>query len=521
MRKTAVFASLLLLGAAGCADLDVQNPNRPETARVLASPQDVESLIASSYFTWWDTHVWDPNMALSTAAFEHAAWPANFGMVELSWLPDRKKIDNTASWSFADVIEYGWYNMYSANKAATDGLERIEAGLKITEDGQDNTMRAKAFGKFVQGLAHAELALLYDQAFIFDETTNPDEAELQPYNEVMAAALGYLDEVIAISQGNSFSIPATWMAQATDMSSAELARLAHSYQARYRAQVARTPEERQAVDWGQVIADVEAGVSKDFVLIMDRAPWWNWALIYKSFAGWSAADYHIYGMADTSGEYQKWIATAPFSRTPFVIQTPDLRFPQGANATEQRAKPGKLLVYDPSNVGIRAERGPHRWSNYRLSKGIPFLAGPPAYTGPTAELTVAEMQLLKAEGMLRQGNAAGAVAIVNQYRVTNGGLPAVTTAGVPNAANCVPRLPNGQCANLLEALKWEKRLATYFTGAGMWFYDSRGWGDLPGGTFLHFPVPAAELEVLQLPLYTHGGGEGDSAPASQYGYPGY
>lgn len=519
MRKTAVFAGLLLLGAAGCADLDVQNPNRPETARVLASPGDVEGLIASSYFTWWDNHVWHPNMALSTAAFEHAAWPANFGMVEFSWLPERKKIDNTASWSFAETVEGSWYGMYSANKAATDGLERIEAGLKITADGADVTNRAKAFGKFVQGLSHGSLALLYDQAFVFDETSNPDEAELQPYGEVMEAALGYLDEAIALSEGNSFTIPAEWMA-GNAMTSQELARLAHSYKARFRAQVARTPAEREAVNWAQVIADVEAGVTEDFAPVMDRAPWWNWALIYKSFAGWSAADYHVYGMADQSGAYQQWIATPPFERAPFNIITPDLRFPQGATATEQRANPGKDLIYDPSNVGIRAERGPHRWSNYRLSKGIPFLAGPPAYTGATVELSTDEMQLLKAEGLLRQGNTAGAVEIINRTRTAKGGLEPVTAAGVP-ASSCVPKLPNGQCGDLMEALKWEKRLETYFTGSGMWFYDSRGWGDLPRGTFLHFPVPAAELEVLQLPLYTHGAGEGDSAPASSYGYPGY
>lgn len=518
--RARIVTGLLLLGAAGCADLDVQNPNKPNTEGVLAAPEDVESLIAGSYFTWWDTNVWDPNRALSVAAFEHGTFTSCCGGVDFSWLPERRKIDNTAAWSFADVIEHGWHGLYAANASATNGLRRIDGGVRIVAGGADRTPRARAFARFVQGISHGSLALLYDQGFVFDETTDPDEAELQPYDDVMEAALGYLDEAIALSEANTFTIPAEWMA-GNAMPSQDLARLARSYRARYRAQVARTPAQRAAVDWARVIADVEAGIREDYTPVMDRAPWWNFSLIYKTLPRWSAVDYHLLGMADTSGEYQRWIAKAPFDRLPFVIRTPDLRFPQGAEATGQRAKPGRYVKYDPANVGQRPERGPWRWSNYMYNKYDYHLAGPPAYTGPTPEMTVAEMRLLKAEGLIRQGKLAAAAELVNVTRVGVGGLPPVTPAGVPNAPDCVPRLPNGECGDLFEALKWEKRLETFFTGIGMWFNDSRGWGDLPRGTFLHLPVPAAELELLQLPLYTHGGGEGDSAPASSYGYPGY
>ena len=61
-------------------------------------------------------------------------------------------------------------------------------------------------------------------------------------------------------------------------------------------------------------------------------------------------------------------------------------------------------------------------------------------------------------------------------------------------------------------LKYEKGLECLQTGFGLEYFDNRGWGDLPTGTPLHAPVPAEELEVLQLDLYTHGGSTGDVVP---------
>ena len=73
-----------------------------------------------------------------------------------------------------------------------------------------------------------------------------------------------------------------------------------------------------------------------------------------------------------------------------------------------------------------------------------------------------------------------------------------TLAGAQGQGNaCVPQLPDGSCGNLMETLKWEKRRDMFMTVYGGWYFDSRGWGDLPAGTYLHYPVPARELEVRQ------------------------
>jgi hypothetical protein len=48
---------------------------------------------------------------------------------------------------------------------------------------------------------------------------------------------------------------------------------------------------------------------------------------------------------------------------------------------------------------------------------------------------------------------------------------------------------------MFEAMKWEKRLETLFTGYSQWFLDSRGWNDLPVGSPLQYPVPYQEMDA--------------------------
>ena len=56
MNRTWIRTGALVVGllGAGACDLVVSNPNQPETARVLASSTDVESLIGTYYKRWHD-----------------------------------------------------------------------------------------------------------------------------------------------------------------------------------------------------------------------------------------------------------------------------------------------------------------------------------------------------------------------------------------------------------------------------------------------------------------------------------
>jgi len=51
--KTKYALLALLVTAAGCADLSVDNQNSPTTDQVLSSPADIESLVQTGFVSWW------------------------------------------------------------------------------------------------------------------------------------------------------------------------------------------------------------------------------------------------------------------------------------------------------------------------------------------------------------------------------------------------------------------------------------------------------------------------------------
>lgn len=513
-------AGLLLVGAVGCADLEVTNVNNPDQETVVQGPSDIEGLISGSWRNWWlaTTHESGINPMLSTASFQQSSMAANFGMVERSAFP-RTPVGNHPADAYATNYQGTWDRLYRAIGGANDGLAALNAeNMKIVDnDGNDHTPRARAFAHFVQGISHGVIALTYDQAFIateefrYDPTKSPSEQglELRPYTEVLDSALSFLDKAIEIAEDNDFTIPATWMA--TSVTSDHLAKIAHSYKARFRADVARTPAERQAVDWDQVVADIEAGIKEgeDFLPVMDAVVFYHNSSYYPHafWGAWGKLPYVVFGMADTSGAYQAWMDTPILDRLQIDIVTPDKRFPQGETGAEQRENPGLYFSYAPGGQA-NADRGTWRWSHYAAHVYDDLDYGD---KGPWPELTYKEMRLLKAEAHLWAGEEAEAADLINETRVKVGGLPPVTAGYNPTPPNCVPRMPDGTCGDLFEALKWEKRMETYFNSFGGWYFNSRGWGDLPAGSFLDLPVPARDLMNFQLPVYTTGGVGGDRA----------
>jgi len=72
---------------------------------------------------------------------------------------------------------------------------------------------------------------------------------------------------------------------------------------------------------------------------------------------------------------------------------------------------------------------------------------------------------------------------------------------------------------MMEAMKWEKRVETQYTHFMAWFFDSRGWGDLPEGTGLQWATPYADLQSRNKAVYTLGGGTNpSSATKGTYGW---
>lgn len=582
IRNCAV-AGMLLLFAAACADLDVTNPNDADKEQAIRTALDVQSLVSGSFQTWYNAtnHATNsPSLLLSHQAFQHSSSAANFGMLSYPALP-RFAVNNTVTHQDYAQIANAWSVHYRALAAIADGLRAINTDEAVrTGLGSANVARARAFGKFMQGLSHGSLAVLYDRGYVVDENiTSIDESgnpvllgEPVSSQAMLNAAIGYLDQAIAATQGQTWTIPAAWMS--VDVPAARLAQLASSFKAQFRAANARTAEQRAAVDWAKVKAEIDAGIGATFNIDQNYI-YTNWLgaqynALYIFANTFTRANYMIHGMADQSGRYQNWLSLPVPDRHPdragpggstarFLIVTPDRRFVRGdtvmgamtnvsgadtlrlyrnqacgstVNCTIVRpaATPtatrtldtvafsnrGRNLYYNGGALWSQAGRGTWRWAYYNpvQTNAADF----PRSAEPL--ITLAEMELLKAEAHFRLGEIPAAVAIINKYR-TQAGLNATDASGTNTS--CVPRLPNGTCGNLFEMLKWEKRMETMFQGPYMagWYFDSRGWGDLYEGTQLELPIPEQEYITLGLgDPYTFGGPGGhSSAPTSTYAWP--
>ena len=519
--------SILSMAAAGllftgCLDLDVTNPNRPDLERAAQDPAALQTLVGGNFtqLFWPSVQNGYPNLGMAAMADALTSGFLDFGIHDVSVLP-RVAWDNDPTYRRSGLAEVRWSRSYEILSNVNSVITQFDDGF-TTQDpttGADNTAQMEAFARLMQGLATGYLAMHFDQAVIFDEHTdieNMDPTDYRPYTEVLNAALRQLDAAIAVAQANTFRIPGdiTWV-NGVPITDQDLIRLANSYAARFIAYTPRTPAERQQADWNEVLRRVDAGIITDFAPhgvqdILDSEYRYR---IGRNRAGtpgdFMRVNNRLVGPADISGNFQAWMATPVQDREPFTITTPDRRI-QGADDPNDNPD-GAYFGFDESTI-FSASRGLYMRSYYHYHR---WSTGDQYFSGPQPTMIVKEMDLLKAEGLIRLGRAEEAVPIINEARVEIGQLPPVTVAGPPDDDRCVPRRDNGDCGSLWDALRYEKFVENVGVEGGIMYYDARGFGYLPEGTHLHFPVPGRELETLGLgpPFYTFGGPGEDAAPA--------
>ncbi|HSJ26352.1 MAG TPA: hypothetical protein VK929_16855 [Longimicrobiales bacterium] len=528
--RNSFLATLALVTAAACADMDVDNPNAPGRDQVGGSAADLEALIAGAMQQVVLTHteVDGPAPMLSTMSFQHSAYPANFGMVYYSAIP-RRAFNNDVAREFYNQVANAWTWSYRGAAGVANALHAFQTTDMSLGDDEP---RARAWGNFMLGMTHGSIALLFDQGPVVNQATPRDDNDLPApdgtldYNALMAVALAHFDSAIAIASANTFTVPEAWAM--SGVTNTQLVGIAHAVKAQFRAMNARTWEERQAVNWNAVLADLDNAT--EWNLAWNWPTWTNWAFVYSTFAGWGQENLFIMGMADQSGNYQEWLSRPVLERTPqaadgrdLLIVTPDLRFPRGNTLAEQQAAANRgthiWAAANPGDQWARPDRGSWRWSHYQWRR---YGAGTPnagyGDLGPLPFVSNDHLRLLEAEAHFHLGDRAQAAALINVTR-TAAGLNATDAAGTNTS--CVPKLPDGSCGGLFEMLKWEKRLMTKFEGpyTAPWYFDGRGWGDLYRGTPLHFPMPAREASLEGVAPYTFGGALPGSAPQSVYAWP--
>ncbi len=542
---------VVALGLLGCQDpLAVSNTNNPDRDKALGTAADLESFLSKAYTVVHQGTLGGATVPggggndalqpqLLVMGMESVSGLANFSMGPRSALP-RNPIDNTVGsqgnlGNYRDfVVEHRAAFMAALSLANLAKLGTLGSAARDA--------RARAFARFVQGTALGNIALAYDSGIVITEgNVNAAIIPLASHDSVMRAAIGYLDSAIAIARvaptgSDGFPIPNTWINGVT-LSTSLFIQLANSYQARFRAGLARTPAERAnpaVVDWGKVITEATAGITSNLEITMSPPPAgaWDISWVPQQFAtgaaNWHQMSQFWLGMADASGGYDQWLnrSMPVCGRCPFLVVTPDKRLPQGATRAAQNASSpasdtklafSSILPYVRNRPSGEDQPGDatqiSMYDNYR-SRG--FFNNNDVGSYPV--MTAAEIRLLAAEGYLRANNINQGVKLINASRVGVGGLPPLdtlatdTAAVVPGGASCVPRVPDPaqsyratKCGNIWDALKWEYRMETMFTGYGMWFFAGRGWGDLPEGTAVNWPVPFQELQVRGEPIYGLGG----------------
>jgi hypothetical protein len=551
-----LLAGAAVLGGVACSDtLNVANTNNPDRARALARPSDVEGLIGGAYqavhngtlgaFCAINTQ----SMSMSLENFSNLA---NNNMGPRAAIP-RSPVDNSRNNAVASSNYRDFLNLHRAARQAAVGLSAVNAAtFTFFPPNASQVARAKAWAHFSIGTALGNVALIYDQGSAIspnDSPTDPTPLPFVAYDSLMRYSLAELDSAIAYAAPAAASFPLTttqnWFGNpGMAMTQAQFIGLARGYKARFAAGVARDPASRALVNWANVIADANAalvawpqGVSP----LMNPANGWDigWvSTLYQSNQqSWMMMWSFIIGMADTTGAYGTWLATANTSKQPFLVVTGDARFPAGATRAAQQAvgqgpMPAGVYMRNRSAADWNGDPYSNSWYDHERWKAF----NTALRIGAFPIMTATELRMLSAEGYIRLSQFDNAAPLINVSRTANGlpALPLGMTAAtaVPGSINgCIPKLPaivaNGTgtytCGTMMEAMKWEKRLETEYTSPYAWYIDARGWGDLPVNTATMWPTPYQEIDSRQLfapaPGYTasYGGGGPNSAATNTYG----
>jgi hypothetical protein len=518
-----MFGALALFGLTAC-ELGVENFGQPDVRRVLSDAPSVEAAIQGlgSQLNNPQRASESVNTQAKILAEETFASVANFGMAARvanrtlisNELGNDNQTGNLANFNSFQRVTRLTFNTLAAfnNLVATNRNTLTPTAVN----------RMRAFGYLIAGQSLGMVSAMYDSAAIADESINTTVIPgLSGATAVNAKAIEYLDSAVVIAGRGMDALPNTWISGVA-LDQANFIRLARSYRARYRAAVARTPAERAALPWATIIADATNGITADHVIQINGQTGWGAAFdagqIYVT-GGWHSVPMKYVGMADSSGAYQAWIATPAASRRSFLVQTADNRWPTGttralqqANTPNNQILPKYIRNRPTGDDVVIAGDGESFYDHRRYG----LTQSNTGVSGPYTDMSKTEMDMLAAEGYIRTAQAALAEPLINISRLRNN-LPSVVGVGagvVPGGAACVPKLPNGTCGTLLEAMKYEKRMETAFTGYAIWFTDSRGWGDLPAGTAIEWPVPYQEMQARLQPFYN---GTRQSG-ASTYGF---
>lgn len=470
-------------------ELNVENLNNPDSKAVLSNLTSVASLPSGGYLNLYNAM---DGFGLSTlditGDYMSSSW-GNFGMRDLGTAP-RTAFNNSIAYSNAGGTNLDlWKNLNSALGTARDPLVVINIENKTLIDNQ-TTQMVKASCEFLQGVSMGYLSLFFDKAYILDENTPLSTAPLSPAADVRDAAVAKLEKCIATCNATAFT---TKFFNGQSYSNVQLAKIASTMAARILAYHPRTPDNTayDAVNWAKVKTFAENGIDFDFIVSANANNYvtnarWLFNAGASDDTAWSRIDQRIVSLISTNGLQQN--ATQP-------MIWPDAGLDALTGVTDKRLTKDWKFGDPPFIAG----RGRYFFSNYYSNR---YTSTVDADAGPCNLALKAENDLILAEALLKTGGSTTQIAtLINNTRVTRGELPALT----------------GAETNLLLHIMYERSIELINSMAGVGFLDNRRLGYIDtsnrtrvqsyftAGTIPHYPVPAIELNVLKLPIYTFGG----------------
>ena len=487
-KRYSLIGAAALLFAGACNNLEVTNPNNPDVARALASPEDVKSLAISTIRSWYMTTVSagpDDNgdlyefMQAVTADVMTGNF-GNFGM-RFNNLEPRVAYVNSSAGGDRAQTETPWDYNYGTIGAANDVLRALKNGIVITN--ADETEKYKQLAQFAQAASYTNLSLQFDRAFVVTENSDPaDPPSLVPYTEVRDSAMRMWETLIAASAGKSYVYATTVLPDpAGALTSSRLNRLSNTLAAMLLAYTPRIPSQSAGVNWTKVAALADKGIGTgsagapfDVVVQGDVVTWWSYIAEYGEEESWVRVDHRVINRMNPSVP-PKFNGTIPPQGT-----SPDARYTTDFGYKSPPIGDPARGIYMQSVFFHKRYVGHARSSPTREATPVPYMLA-------------AESDLIRAEALIRSGgNLLTAASLINKTRNGRGGLPAATGAEGTDP--------------LLSMISYERDIEIMNT-SGTTLLWRRAVTDQPlqTGTMCQLPIPAKELETLGLPIYTFGG----------------
>lgn len=499
---------LAAIAAAGCKSLDIQNPNSPDARRALADPSALEAVASGSLRTWMNTYMANPSTVLCTQANSCTASWNNDNMRHYSDItgtssdcPQRCGWANDPSAVQRDSPLNYWQGYYSALSSSNDVLKAIRQNKLVITDAS-TTKRAETIAQLMQAANMAEIAINYDKGYIAFDSTDLTALVYADRKKMRDAALAKFDATIALAAANVFTTPAGWT-NGNSYTNVQIGKIANTMAARLLAYWPRTAAENATVDWAKVASYASKGMSSggrfDFMFVGDGNAFYPEMLTWFDDPTSGRVHTRIAHMMDPT-QKDPFDSTAGGSPPP---HSPDKRYGDGSYGTAdmvggygnipKTANAGTDFMWSSQNV-MRPSRGQYHQSNTGFIRwdcdGMDDQNSIGYGYCPYPVMTAAMNDLIWAEALIHTGDLATAATLINNSRVTRGGLPPATAAD--------------GAAGLTTKLNYEQEVELFALGATS-FYNNRRYDNLYPGTPAEMPVPWKELGVFGQPLYTYGG----------------